>query len=210
MDRDSRADLDSARAGDRDALERLLVAQLPALRGYLRLRIGEKIRAKESCSDLAQSVCREALADLGEFEYRGEAAFRKWLFERAHNKVLVRARYYDAGKRAASLEVAPPDASDSAAGDADLAEAYASLHTPSQAAMGREGVERIEAAVDALSEAQKEAVLLHRIVGMSYAEIAAATGKSEGAVRTNVYRGLADLGVRLAQEPGASESPGDG
>ena len=40
---------------------------------------------------------------------------------------------------------------------------------------------------------------MHRIVGLDYEEIAAETGKSEGAIRTSVYRGLAQLGLLLSE-----------
>ncbi len=199
MDESRQDDIRRAAAGDRAALERLLVAELPALRGYLRLRIGERIRAKESCSDLAQSICREALADLGDFEYRGEAAFRHWLFQRAQRKILRRAEFYGAGMRDAGREIGAESPAHDAQRNGELLEAYANICSPSQVAAGHEEVARIEAAVDELPEAQREAILLHKVVGLSYTEIAEATNRSEGAVRTAVYRGLADLGIRLAR-----------
>lgn len=158
----SQQDIERAKAGDRDALERLLVDQLPSLRGFLRLRVGGRIRAKESCSDLAQSVCREALAELDEFEYRGEAAFRNWLFKRAQRKVMRRAAFYGAGKRDAALEAQPPSDSSRGEDDQELLSAYAGLcSTPSRALASREEIARIEAAVDELPEAQRDAVVMH-------------------------------------------------
>lgn len=192
--RDSRTDVMGAASGEETALLRLLERHLPRLRGFVRLQAGPLVRAKESCSDLVQSVCREVLEDMGGFEFRGEAAFRHWLFQRALRKILRRQAFYTAGRRDAGKEVPQGDTPDPA-----LLDAYGDLCTPSQQLMGREGVERIEAAVDGLPEAQREAILLHRVVGLSYAEIAAETGRKEGAIRTNVYRGLAELGLRLSQ-----------
>ncbi|MEZ5965625.1 MAG: sigma-70 family RNA polymerase sigma factor [Planctomycetota bacterium] len=194
----SESDIQRASRGDAHALQQLLAAQLPALRGFLRLHAGRAIRARESCSDLAQSVCREVLEDLDEFEYRGEAAFRHWLFRRAHRKLLRRAAFHAAGRRDVGREL--PQAEASASDDAELLAAYGSLCTPSRELGQKEALARIEAAVDELPEAQREAVILHRLVGLSYAEIAQQTGRSEGAIRTNVYRGLADLAVRLSAE----------
>ena len=185
-------------AGDREALERLLVRYLGPLRGFVRLNCGPLVRAKESCSDLVQSVCREALLDLDKFEYRGEAAFRHWLFQRAHRKILRRNQFFKREKRDVRRETPSPGGDNSVA-EADLLDAYGLLCTPSMQVAGREAIERIESAVDQLPEAQREAVLLHRMVGMEYAEIAAQTGKSEGAIRTNVYRGLAHLGLVLSE-----------
>jgi RNA polymerase sigma-70 factor (ECF subfamily) len=44
-----------------------------------------------------------------------------------------------------------------------------------------------------LPAAQRTAVVLRHVVGLSYAEIAAATGRAEGTAKTDVYRGLAKL-----------------
>lgn len=48
-----------------------------------------------------------------------------------------------------------------------------------------------------LSPAQRTAVVLRHVDGLSYAEIAAATGKPEGTVKAHVHRGLAGLRTAL-------------
>ncbi len=60
-------------------------------------------------------------------------------------------------------------------------------------------VASIERAFDALPDDYKEAISLHRMVGLSHAEIAAHMGRTEGAVRNLVYRGLALLAMRLGE-----------
>ena len=79
--------IDRASRGDPVALDALVEHHLPNLLAFLRLNAGPHLLAKESVSDLAQSVCREVLDDVDRFEYRGEPAFRKWLFTAALNKV---------------------------------------------------------------------------------------------------------------------------
>ena len=44
-------------------MQRLLEEHLPRLRAFIRLRTNQAIRARESCSDLVQSVCREVLEE---------------------------------------------------------------------------------------------------------------------------------------------------
>ena len=58
----------------------------------------------------------------------------------------------------------------------------------------------------ALSPAQRTAVVLRHVDGMSYAEIAAAVGRPEGTVKAHVHRGLAALRTALL----ASEGPPEG
>ena len=57
------------------------------------------------------------------------------------------------------------------------------------AAATREWSERL----GRLPTAQRNAVILRHVVGLSYAEIAAATGRAEGTTKTDVHRGIAKL-----------------
>jgi len=193
-DEPSRALVARAARNDREAIESLLVQHLPGLEAYLRLRMGPVMRAKESASDLVQSVCREVLLDLPRFEYRGEAAFRHWLYQQAAHKLIDRHRGLTADKRDPARERVLGDAESAA-----VLSAYATLCTPSRAVSAREALQRVEQAFDALPEDYKEAITLHRMVGLSHAEIAAHMGRSEGAVRNLVYRGLAQLALALGE-----------
>lgn len=186
-----------ASGGDRQALGLLLARHLPSLQAYVRLKAGPVLRARESLSDLVQSVCVEVLQDLPGFEFRGEARFRHWLFQHALHKVVNKANYHRAQKRDLGRERAMP-AGDSASGEhASVLACYASICTPSRHASGREALARFEAAFDRLPDDYREAITLQRLVGMPYAEIAAAMGRSEGAVRNLVHRGLARLTTLL-------------
>jgi RNA polymerase sigma-70 factor (ECF subfamily) len=188
---DSRELVQKATLGDRPALEELLQRHLPGLRAFIRLRCNPVIRACESESDLAQSVCREVLEHLDRFRYGDENGFRSWLYTAALRKILDRHEYYGAARRdVRRLE-----------GDAELGAVYGSLSTPSGHAMKREEIETVERAFDGLDDAQREVITLAHVAGLSRAEIAAQLGKSEGAVRTMLSRALADLAAILATRP---------
>ncbi|MCA8976189.1 MAG: sigma-70 family RNA polymerase sigma factor [Planctomycetes bacterium] len=180
-------------AGDRQALERVLVRNLPGLQGWLRLRMGPVLRAREGPEDLVQSVAREVLAELSGFEWRGEAAFRHWLYTRAQHKLQDRIKFVGAQKRDPRREVAGDDGDD---GDA-LLDCYATLCTPSRELATAEALRRIETAFDDLPPDYQEAISLYRLCGFDYADIAARMQRSEGAVRNLVYRGLSRLALRL-------------
>src|SRR5436190_7053528 len=79
-------DIQRALGGDRAAVQQLLVRNLPNLEAYVRLHAGAALRARESVSDLVQSVCVEVLLDLSRFEFRGEPQFRHWLCQQALHK----------------------------------------------------------------------------------------------------------------------------
>jgi RNA polymerase sigma-70 factor (ECF subfamily) len=183
----------TARGGDAPALETLVVRHLPTLMAFVRLEAGDLVRGKESLRDLVQSACLEVLRDAARFRYQGEAQFRCWLFKQALNKIRNKHRHYRAARRAVQREAVPVAGDDVSA----LAEVYATVCSPSQAAVGREQVERLEAAFGELQPDQRRAVVLRRVVGLSYAEVADEMGKSEGAVRTLVYRGVARLAALM-------------
>ena len=52
----------------------------------------------------------------------------------------------------------------------------------------------------ALPEAQRTAVVLHHVVGLPYAEVAASTGRAENTARSDVKRGLARLRAVIQEE----------
>lgn len=185
-----------ASRGNKAAVDDLLLRYLPDLRRYLRLRCGRLVAARESVSDLVQSVCREALEDLPELDYRGEASFKAWLFRLASHKVIDRARHWHRDRRDAAREVDPSDEEEDLA---ELEQACRTLITPSRDAVAREELRRFEAALAAIPDEYREAILLQRLCGLPYSEIARALDRSEGAVRNLVYRGLARLSVELRQ-----------
>lgn len=170
----------------------LLQKHLPALRAYVRLRMGPVLRSREESSDLVQSTCRQLFQKLDSFEYRSEAAFRDWLYTAALNKIIDKTRHHGALKRDAGREVGLSDASDD-----QLIDGYGSLITPSRDAAGREQVRRFESAFDRLTDEHKEIILLARFVGLSHAEIGERLGRTEGAARKLLFRALARLSTLL-------------
>ena len=57
----------------------------------------------------------------------------------------------------------------------------------------RQNEQRVQRALEALTPEQREAILLSRYQGLSYAEIAQIAGCSEGAVKTRVFRTMETL-----------------
>jgi RNA polymerase sigma-70 factor (ECF subfamily) len=182
-----------ATSPDAPDLDALFARNLPPLVAFIRARTGRAVSARESAVDLAQSVCREVLQDMRGFEYRSDEAFRGWLFVQASRKILDRNRYLHRERRDIDRE-APPPSEDEAK---TLLTCYATLGTPSRCASAREELARIEAVVQDLPEAQRDAVTMSRLMGMSYTDIAQAMQTTESAVRGLVARGLAAIAAKL-------------
>jgi RNA polymerase sigma-70 factor (ECF subfamily) len=176
-------------------IDDLLAAHVPALRAFVRLRMGSALRAKESASDLVQSVCREILENRERYQFRSDENFKRWLFTTALRVVKNKARYWQREKRDAGRERA--HAVTTSSGGSSFSDCYRSMITPSRDALGREEVERFERAFETLPEEAREIISLARIVGLSHKEIADHLGKTEAATRQSLHRALASLAAAL-------------
>lgn len=190
---DPRALVDSASRGDSAAVEALLERYLPGLSAFIRLRAGPLLRARESSSDLVQSVCREVLEHVDRYRYRSEGLFKQWLFTTAARKIADRADHVQAQRRDVRREVALDAAESSKASSGWFADACRSLVTPSRELIAREEVIATERALLSLPDDHREVILLARIVGLSAKEIGEQMNRSESAVRSLLHRALAEL-----------------
>jgi RNA polymerase sigma factor (sigma-70 family) len=181
----------AAQTGDDSAMEQLLLEHLSSLRTFVRLRTDGRLRVRESQSDLVQSICREVLQDLANFEYRDEGAFRKWLFTLAQNKLREKGRLHSAARRDLGREEGGVDPGD------DLSSHYASMLTPSQHAISSESIELFESAFARIAPDYQQVVLLSRVLRQSHAEIAERMGRTEVATRNLLSRALVALSKEL-------------
>ena len=182
-----------AAAGDEHALAELLQRHLPAVRAFVRSHMAPQLRARESTSDVVQSVCRELLTHQDRFLHPDQNGFIAWLFTTARRKIQNRARDLQREKRDAAREV--QGLGDSTLGV--LGAAYARISSPSGRALRAEEVQRLEAAIDSLPEEQKEVITLAHLAGLSRADIGVQMGRSEEAVRALLHRAKARLAILL-------------
>ena len=183
------------RAGDGEPVFDELVAEhLPQLRAFVRAHMDPGLRARESAGDLVQTVCRALLAGRKEFDFRGEAQFRAWLFTAARHKILEKQRFHLREQRDVRREA--PD------GEAQLLAGYASVCTPSAEIVAKEQIERLEAALDDLSEDHREVITLTRFAELPLEDVAERMERSPDAVRKLLGRGLVQLAAALRQRGG--------
>jgi RNA polymerase sigma factor (sigma-70 family) len=178
-----------------DDVDTLVARYLPALRSFVRLRMGGELRSREESCDIAQSVAREVLQHRDRFRFGGEQGFREWLFTTAHRKIVDRLDHWRAGKRRGDDSMRVPD------------ELAGLGPTPSQHAGAREQLLAFERAFDSLDDEQREVVAWSRLCGLSHGDIAARLGKSEAAVRKVLSRALARLAARLPDAPVTDDRP---
>jgi RNA polymerase sigma factor (sigma-70 family) len=189
------ANLRRASAGDKEALQELVVAHLDDLERFIRRRTSARLLDKESLSDLVQSAAREALAHLSQHDYQGPTAFRAWLYKVALTKIIAHHRRIHTDKRDVRREE-PGDP------DVHLGEVCAHFSSPSGAAMAQELQARFTAAFARLSPEHQQVFFLGRVLDLPHAEISVQMGRSEAACRKLLVRALSSLGVHMGMDEG--------
>jgi len=173
--------LTRARSGDEVALNDLFARYIPSLRRWASGRLPRWARDLADTPDLVQETLAQVFHKIEGFEHRGEGALQAYLRQAVMNR--IRNEIRNAGRRpeAVALDEDQPDEGLS----------------PLEAAIGTEAVERYEAALSRLREEERELVVGRIELGMTYPELARATGKpSMDAARMAVARAL----VRLIEE----------
>ncbi len=74
------------------------------------------------------------------------------------------------------------------------------MPSPERTLLAKDEVRRLEQAIRDLPARQREVLLLHKIRGFSYAEIAEELGISKNTVMVHMGRALANCRDRLAQD----------
>ena len=180
--------VERAQAGDRAAYGRLLAAAGDRVRLYLRVRLGRRLRSVLESEDVLQETWLEAHRAFPGFRWQGEGSFVRWLCRIAERRIQGLLDHHGARKRT------PP-----VGGGAD--EPSAGVPGTATSAGEREETERLVAALDALDEPERTAVLLRFFAGLSLDEVAHATASSPTSVRRLLGRALATLGDRLGGDP---------
>jgi RNA polymerase sigma-70 factor (ECF subfamily) len=169
-----------AQAGDAGAFGDLYARYASVILRYLYLRT----REQETAQDLTQEVFVRVIKGIGGFEYRGEKSFLGWLYTIAGNVLIGQARR----KRAIStpldesVEIADPRGHEAVLSVFD--------RVSLQHAMGQ------------LTSDQQQVLTLRYFADMTNQEIAASTGKTEGAVKALQHRALQALQQILERENG--------
>ena len=124
--------------------------------------------------------------------YRAEAKFTTWLYRIATNLGVNYARDHKHERAAQSVYLDQPDAETGST--PDVAD---SRMTAEQALLRDERLAGIRAAVLALPERQRKAVLMHKYQEMDYREIGAVLKLSESATKSLLFRAYQTLRERL-------------
>ena len=163
--------VDGAVGGDADDFGRLYDMYVDRVYRHVYYRVG----TIEDAEDLTQQVFVRAWQAIGRYK-KTASPFLAWLIKISHNLVIDFYRSKKSETYADFDDVATKPETD----PAHLAEAQFSQ-------------QEIRRAINKLHGDQQQVILMRFIEDFSYTEIAAALGKSEGAIRVIIHRGLAKL-----------------
>lgn len=144
-----------------------------------------RVRSAQDAEDIASETFVRAITHLKSFRFQGESIF-PWLSRIAANLAA------DQGRRAAGLPVVSLD-TPTADGVRALLEALPGAPDPFELADRNETQQLVRAAVAALPADQSEAILMRFGSDMPLKEIAAAMGRTEGAIKSLLHRALVNL-----------------
>jgi RNA polymerase sigma-70 factor (ECF subfamily) len=184
--------------GDRRAFSRLHARLAPRLRGFL-LRL---CRDDAACDDLLQLTLLKAHLARERFAAPSggdpEGAVQGWYFAIARNVAMdfLRGRYRTENRHVEGMHGVEAGESDALLQLPDDAPTAEGLQARAEAE--RAVVEQVREAIAALPVGQREVVELHKLRGMSMAEVAARLQVREGAVRVRAHRAYRAL-ARLLQ-----------
>jgi RNA polymerase sigma-70 factor (ECF subfamily) len=191
--------LDRVRQGDTGARRRLLDRHRGRLRRAVARRLDRRVAARVDPSDVVQEVLAEADRRLDDYAVRRPLPYYPWLRQLADERMAaLYRRHVKARRRTVEREEAIPISlsHDSAAALAERLVDHGSR--PGSRIMRAELRQRLQAALDQLSEADRTVLILRHLEQRPTAEVAVRLGISAGAVRVRAVRALARLRELLA------------
>ncbi|MDX2019602.1 MAG: RNA polymerase sigma factor [Deltaproteobacteria bacterium] len=164
-------------AGDGTAFDRLFTALGPRVYGFF-MRTFNNTAVADDLTQITFLKVHKARAD-----FQRDKPLRPWLFS-----IAARVRVDELRKLHPGKHVALED--DTEAGDSVAPEpAPPADEILDEAARAR----RVRTALDALPEAQRVIIHLHRFEGLSFPQIAEALGTTEGAIKLRAFRAYEKL-----------------
>jgi len=179
--------LERARNGDSAAVDALFARYLPRLRRWAAGRLPRWARDLSDTHDVVQETLLRTFKRVDAFEARGEGAFQAYLRQAVLNQIRNELRRF--GRKPAAVEVDSNAPADSP--------------SPLEEAIGRQAIERYEAALSDLKPEEREMVIARIEMGYDYDELAEAFDRpSPDAARKAVRRAI----VRLVEAMKRRES----
>jgi RNA polymerase sigma-70 factor, ECF subfamily len=182
--------LERFKLGDQQAVDLLVERSIPPLQRWARGRLPSWARSLVETQDLVQTALIRALPHLKQFEPHHAGALQAYLRQAVANHIRDEIRKV-ATRPSAAMSDAHVDQSPS----------------PLERAIGREAIERYEAALAKLRPIDREAIVARVELQQSYEEVAIALQKpNANAARVAVARAVKNLVKTMADDAAEKEA----
>jgi RNA polymerase sigma-70 factor (ECF subfamily) len=141
-------------------------------------------------SDVVQEVFLKVFRNVGSF--RGQSSLKTWMYRITVNEAHNARRWFFRHRRELDLDTGSPESKDWKESIPDNG------RSPYDETLDGERHAMIEAALDRINPAFRDAVVLRDIMDLSYEEIAEVLGVSLGTVKSRILRGREALREELA------------
>jgi RNA polymerase sigma-70 factor (ECF subfamily) len=183
----------SAKNGDRVAMEQLCNVYSERIRRIVRLRLGPELRAQLETMDLVQNTLIAIVTDLKDFRHHEDGDFMRWLVKISENRIRDQVDHIHAAKRDFRRQVRLEAGERESSGEKPYQPVPIVTTTPSVLLARREELDRLEHAMDRLKDDYREVLLLAKIEGLPYEQIAERMQKSPAAVAKLLSRAIVAL-----------------
>ncbi len=179
------------RRGDADRLANCIEQHRGQLIAFLQKRTGSHLRIKIEAEDILQEVVADALRAVAADDWQPCEPLH-WLYTLCERKIIDAHRHFFAAQKRSAKREAKLGSSVALE---DLL--VASMTSPSAAFSRNQKELAMLAAIGTLPGEQQEALRMRYLQGMPSKDIAAKLGKTDGAVRVMLSRGIARLQTLL-------------
>ncbi|MGD0950266.1 MAG: RNA polymerase sigma factor [Candidatus Binatia bacterium] len=175
--------------GDQAAYHRLFEKHVAGVIGFAMQFVGNRARAEELAQDVFLQVYRTRL------RYTPRARFKTWLYRMVTNACLSELRRPEHRVHVQPLDPPSREEIDEAAASSEVRS-----RSGEEISLDREAVDRLRAAVAELPAQQRAALLLARVNGLSYDEVAASLSCSVSAVKSLIHRATVTLREQMRSD----------
>ena len=173
-EREIRALVDRARAGERDALGAIYDLFIAPVYRFVLARVGNPGEAE----DIAEEVFLRVIEHIGRFEWQQDVPFSAWIFRIASNQVI--SHYRKRGARPAGVSTDDFEVEDTRPGPERLVEHALTMR-------------EVFVACEKLPPLQRQVIALRFGSGLSVRETAEALGKTENNIKVLQHKAIAKL-----------------
>ena len=182
-----------AKGGNEPALGQLCRIYGERVRRIIRLRMGNEIRPRLDSMDLVQDALVSAMGGLKDFTYKNEGDFLRWLARITQNELRDNLDKIYTDKRDIRKEVRLENHGPTTGGGFVGTPGPIAHTTPSVIMSKKEDLDKLEKAIDQLKPDYRKVIVLAKIDGLTYKEIADRLGKSIDSVGHLLSRAMVAL-----------------